>query len=261
MPEPTIRISRRFASAACSGSPATTRAANWTPEKPGTSIMNRRRRLLLALPALILTGAACGNATSAQPAPRPLTYVAIGASDSAGVGASVPDQDSWPAVLQRKLPSGSRLVNLGISGSLLHQAVDQQLPIALDSKPDLVTVWLAVNDYTARVPLEQYIADLDTVLGQLREKTSAAILVGNIPDMRSLPSAGRFDLRDVDRWNAAIDEAAHRHEVTLVDLRLTWREVADHPEYISSDGFHPSTLGYQRLADVFYASAAASLGL
>jgi acyl-CoA thioesterase-1 len=223
--------------------------------------LNRRRRLLLALPGLLLVGAACGNAATAQPAPRPLTYVAIGASDSAGVGATVPEQESWPAVLQRKLPPGSRLVNLGISGSLLHQAVDQQLPIALDSAPDLVTVWLAVNDYAAKVPLEQYTADLDTVLGQLREKTGATILVGNIPDMRSLPSAGRFDLRDVDRWNAAIDEAVRRHEVTLVDLKTTWQEVADHPEYISSDGFHPSTLGYRRLADVFYATAATSLGL
>jgi acyl-CoA thioesterase-1 len=223
--------------------------------------MNRRRRLLLALPGLVLIGAACGNASPAQPAPRPLTYVAVGASDSAGVGANVPDQESWPAVLERKLPEGSRLVNLGISGSLLHQALDQQVPIAVDSAPDLVTVWLAVNDYAAQVPLERYAADLDTLLGELRARTSAAILVGNIPDMRSLPSAGRFDLRDVDRWNAAIEETVRKHDVTLVDLRSTWREVADHPEYISSDGFHPSTLGYQRLADVFYTSAAASLCL
>ena len=221
-----------------------------------------RRRLLLGLPGLVLLGAvACRGTASSQSEPRPLTYVAIGASDSAGVGANVPDQESWPAVLQRQLPAGSRLINLGISGSLLHQALDQQLPIALDSEPDLVTVWLSVNDYAARVPLEPYIADLDTLLGQLRRQTSATVLVGNIPDMRSLPSAGRFVLRDVDRWNAAIEESARRHEVTLVDLRLTWQEVADHPEYISSDGFHPSTLGYQRLASVFYASAAGPLGL
>jgi lysophospholipase L1-like esterase len=224
--------------------------------------MNRRRRLLLALPGLLIACvAACGSAREAGPAPKPLTYVAIGASDAAGVGATVPDQESWPAVLQRKLPPGSRLINLGISGSLLHQALDQQLPIALDSTPDLVTVWLAVNDYTAHAPLEQYAADLDTLLGRLRERTGAAVLVGNIPDMRSLPSAARMDLSDVDRWNAAIEETARRNGVILVDLRSTWREVADHPEYISSDGFHPSKLGYQRLADVFYASAAPALGL
>ena len=50
-------------------------------------------------------------------------------------------------------------------------------------------------------------------------------------------------------------------QIQKVQRMEAWREVADHPEYISSDGFHPSTLGYQRLATMFYTSAAASLGL
>ena len=221
----------------------------------------RRRRLLLAVPGLVVAGAACRAASTETTDARPLTYVAIGASDSAGVGASVPEQESWPAVLHRRLPAGSQLVNLGISGSLLRQALDQQLPVALDSAPDLVTVWLAVNDYGARVPLEPYLADLGRLLGELRSKARATVLVGNVPDLSALPAAGRFDLRFVDRWNAGIEEVVRRHEATLVDLRATWQEVREHPEYISSDGFHPSTIGYQRLADVFYASAAAALGL
>ena len=95
--------------------------------------MNQRRRLLLALPGVLLAGFACrrDETGAAQPAPRPLTYVAIGASDSAGVGADVPDQESWPAVMTRKLPAGSRLVNLGVSGSLLLQAMPESLiPLA-----------------------------------------------------------------------------------------------------------------------------------
>ena len=223
--------------------------------------MPRRRRLILGLPTLILASAACQSSSAASSAARPLTYVAIGASDTVGVGASSPEHENWPAVLHRRLPPGSRLVNLGISGSLLHQALDQQLPVALDSAPDLVTVWLAVNDYAARAPLEPYLADLDTLLHELRSRTRAAVLVGNVPDLSVIPAAARFDLRFVDRWNAGIDEVVRRHEATLVDLRTTWQEVREHPEYISSDGFHPSTAGYRRLADVFYASAAPRLGL
>lgn len=221
----------------------------------------RRRRLLLAVPGLVVAGVACRVAGTETTAARPLTYVAIGASDSAGVGATAPEQESWPAVLHRRLPTGSQLLNLGISGSLLRQALDQQLPVALDSAPDLVTVWLAVNDYGARVPLEPYLADLNTMLSELRSKTRATILVGNVPDLSTIPAAGRFDLRFVDRWNAGIGEVVRRHEATLVDLRTTWQEVREHPEYISSDGFHPSTAGYRRLADVFYAAAAPRLGL
>ena len=220
-----------------------------------------RRRMLAAIPGVLLAGLACRSTTSASSSPRPLTYVAIGASDTVGVGAGVPEQESWPAVLHRRLPPGSQLVNLGISGSLLRQALDQQLPVALNSAPDLVTVWLAVNDYGARVPLEPYRADLGTLLGELRAKTRATILVGNIPDLSAIPAAGRFDLRFVDRWNTAIDDVVRQHAATLVDLRATWSEVREHPEYISSDGFHPSTTGYRRLADLFYASAAPTLGL
>jgi lysophospholipase L1-like esterase len=36
-----------------------------------------------------------------------------------------------------------------------------------------------------------------------------------------------------------------------VDLHSRWQDVAQHPEYLSADGFHPSSEGYQALADVF----------
>jgi acyl-CoA thioesterase-1 len=227
-----------------------------------------RTLLVRALILLVLAGlladllVGCTRPTqTAVAAPRPLTYVAIGASDTVGVGAASPETDSWPAVLWTRLPPGSQFVNLGVSGSLLHQALDQQLPVAIDMQPDLVTVWLTVNDYTGHVNLDQYAADLDVVLGQLRSQTSAVILLGNVPDLRALPIASRLDLRDIDRWNAVIADAATRHDVTLVDLHGTWQEVAQHPEYISSDGFHPSTSGYRRIAEMFYGAAAPKLDL
>jgi lysophospholipase L1-like esterase len=221
----------------------------------------RRRRFLAALPGVLLAGLACRPPSSDSPAARPLTYVALGASDTVGVGATSPERESWPAVLHDRLPRGSRLVNLGISGSLLRQALEQQLPVALESAPDLVTVWLAVNDYAARVPLEPYQSDLSILLGELRSKTQATILVGNIPDLGALPTASRFDLRFVDRWNTAIEAVARQHEAALVDLRAIWAELREYPEYVSSDGFHPSTAGYRRLADLFFDSAAPRLGL
>jgi acyl-CoA thioesterase-1 len=219
-----------------------------------------RRALLLGSLASFLLGCVRRD-SAADAAPKPLTYVAIGASDTVGVGAGVPETESWPAVLWRRLPPGSKLVNLGISGSLVRQARTQQVPVAVDAHPDLVTVWLSVNDYIARVPLDQYAADLDGLLAALRDGTDAPILVGNVPDLGALPIAARLDLRDVDRWNTAIAEIVARHQATLVDLRGTWREVADHPDYISADGFHPSTSGYRRLADVFYDVAAEQVGL
>jgi len=216
-------------------------------------------RIVAALCSLLVACSGSGSSSADQGAALPVTYVAVGASDSVGVGANSPETESWPSVLARKLPPGSRYVNLGVSGSLLHQALDQQLPVAVDADPDLVTVWLSVNDYIGRVRLDQYESDLDAMLGRLRAGTDAVILVGNVPDLSALPIAPRLDLRDVDRWNATIDAVSARHGATVVDLHATWQEAKDHPEYISSDGFHPSTSGYARLAEVFYAAASEQL--
>src|SRR5579864_5809258 len=214
------------------------------------------RRVLLGVlgSAAAVSVAACS--VQAQPA-RPLTYVALGASDAVGVGAANPETDGWVPRLGARLGPNTRVVNLGVSGSTLAQALQEQLGPALDAEPDIVTVWLAVNDFNAQVPLESYAADLDTLLGQL-ETTHAQVLVGNVPDLGALAAYRGIDptpLRDeVDNWNAVIADTTERHGATLVDLHSHWQDIAEHPEYLSSDGFHPSSDGYQALADVFAAA-------
>lgn len=215
--------------------------------------MGRRAWSVVGVGALVtcVLGLACSAPARAQ---KPFTYVAIGASDAVGVGAPNPEIDGWVPRLASRMGDGVRLVNLGVSGSTLSQALDEQLPPALDAQPDVVTVWLAVNDMNARVPLDTYADELDALLTQL-QSTHARVLVGNVPDIGKLAVYGGLDptllSAEVDRWNAVIADAVARHDATLVDLHSRWRELAEHPEYISADGFHPSADGYQRLSDVF----------
>lgn len=218
--------------------------------------------LLMAACAVLLAGATVACTPRAQAA-QPITYVAIGASDAVGVGAANPEQDGWVPQFGARLGPDTRVVNLGVSGSTLAQALQEQLGPALDAQPDVVTVWLAVNDLNARVPLEQYAADLDTLLGSL-ESTHARVLVGNVPDLTALAAYEGMDQNQVNdevaRWNAVIADATARHGDTLVDLYAHWQEISDHPEYLSADGFHPSTEGYQALADVFAGALRAGSG-
>ena len=201
--------------------------------------------------SVVLAAAACVPRSQAA---RPLTYVAIGASDAVGVGTPNPETEGWVPRFGAKLGSNVRIVNLGVSGSTLAQALDEQLGPALDAHPDVVTVWLAVNDLNARVPVERYAADLDLLLSQLAS-TRARVFVGNVPDLGRVAAYRGADagpLRaEVDRWNQVIAAASARHGATLVDLFSRWQEVAEHPEYLSADGFHPSAEGYQRLASIF----------
>ena len=190
------------------------------------------------------------------PAVRPpLTYVAIGASDAAGVGVENPQQDSWVAVLSRRLPQPSRLVNLGIPGVRLFEALEVEVPPALEAQPDLITIWLVVNDILGGVTLDRYRADLDRMLSQLKSGTRARIAIGNVPNapdsMQALgvPAAERPVV--AERWNAAISEAARTHGATLVDLHRRW-PVGQHPEYIGPDRLHPTVVGYRTLAETFH---------
>ena len=181
-------------------------------------------------------------------------YVAIGASDSYGVGTDDPATESWPAVLAHYLPSGTHFVNLGVPGILLHRAVEVELPVALDAHPTLVTVWLAVNDLAAGVPLPRYRHDLGVLLSTLQRATHARVLIANVPDLTLLPAFRAYPGLGlvVASWNAVIAAEARAHGAILVDVYAHWRDLALHPEYVGPDGLHPTAEGYRRLAELFW---------
>ena len=190
---------------------------------------------------------------------RPITYVALGASDAVGVGSSQPGAQGYVPLIAARLPQGSHMLNLGISGIRLHAALSEELPLALNTSPQLVTIWLVTNDFIGGVSYGNYLDDLNALLGQLHAKTRARIVMANLPDITLLPAFGRDTptektrLRQaVDQWDQGIAQVAARYEVTLVNLLQRDSELTTHPEYISRDGFHPSPQGYVRLAELFW---------
>jgi acyl-CoA thioesterase I len=248
----------------------------------GPKLRRRLGIIILGALTLALTLAGCGGSTPATghftlpstasgvtPSPTarpPVVYVAMGASDAVGVGADNPNTQGYVPIIISHLPKGSEALNYGISGILLHEALAEELPQALVANPTLVTVWLVANDFRDCTPLAQYTADLDSLLGQLQRQTHARVFVANTPDLSLLPYfrhgapgaggcvAGATTAQVhalVLAWNAAIDPIIARHGDVLVNLFTS--DLAQHPEYISAqDGFHPSTQGYARLADLFW---------
>ncbi|MFI5274514.1 MAG: SGNH/GDSL hydrolase family protein [Ktedonobacterales bacterium] len=236
------------------------------------TMRRRTHRLTLApmlafalLGSVLLAGCAGPSAGSqaATPAvashPAALTYVAIGASDAFGIGTDDPDRQAWPTDLAADLGPTVHLINLGVPGETAALAINNELPIANDTHPAVITVWLAVNDFADDVPLADYRAQLGQLLTGLRQGAPhARIVVGNIPDLTLVPQFWGDDpvvLRaQVRAWNAAIAADCAAANVTLLDLYSGWPELAQHPEYIAGDGFHPSTQGAQRLAQLFAAA-------
>lgn len=213
--------------------------------------------LLLLVACSPFPGEGVKNFTLQQAPKARLTYVAIGASDTFGYGTEDPATQSWPFDLAHKLGPDVHLVNLGIPGIDAHEALDLELPVALDTHPNLITVWLAVNDLVDKVPLKNYRDDLNTLFTRLQAADPhARIVVANVPDLTFVPrfrTTNQAILRkQVNDYNSVITDVVQSHGVLLVDLYTQWQALATHPEYISSDGFHPSAIGYAQLAEIFY---------
>jgi acyl-CoA thioesterase-1 len=229
---------------------------------------------------------ACSAAPAAQPSPTrgptaspspapssaPATatvspgikYVAVGASDTVGVGASDPAKGSWPALVAARLPTGSPpYTNLGVAGSLALQAVSQQLPGAIAQKPTLVSVWLAVNDLNATIEPASFAGSLGQIVDGLVQKTDATIFVGNVPDLRTVPVYASADktrlLAGIQAYNDAIAAIAARNpaRVKVVDL-FTGSAALVSTATVSQDGFHPSDEGYQLIAERFVSAMRAN---
>ncbi len=218
------------------------------------------KKWVILLPALTLLAAACGsgngNGSGSVLGSKAQTLVGIAASDGVGIGALRPDSDNWVARLGAHLPSGTHVVNLGISGATVAQSLEQELPVAIDARPNLAAVWLGVNDFQQGVSLTAFSSSLEKIITRLHSDARTSVFVGNLPDLRQLNAfAGRDPAAldaEVRRWNAEIARVAGAQNASVVDVYAAWTATKDRAGLVSSDGLHPTTAGYQRIADLFW---------
>ena len=90
-------------------------------------------------------------------------------------------------------------------------------------------------------------------------------MVTNIPDISSaprIPGAMRSEYQQqIIRFNERLEEIANRHGVTIFDMyTISKDELPSHPEYFSSDGFHPSDQGYELWAEQMWPTLAKVIG-
>lgn len=237
------------------------------------------RRVAAAISVFVFSLTACsGDGVTGTPVGSPVegpgrVFAAVGASETVGIGTDDPIRDAWPKVLWRSALADAAYYDLGIPGSTTGEALNDQVSQALSVEPDVVTVWLNVNDLIARVPVATYERQLGLLVRQLRRGGRTEVLVASTPELTSLPvylacrpdppadgpgCALPFPLpapevvrAAVDAYNAAIARVVKREGAILVDLGAFGDAPAAHPEYVASDGFHPSTQGAEVIARAF----------
>jgi len=186
-----------------------------------------------------------------------IVYMAVGASDVVGIGAT-PLTNGYVFRIEDALEEEDKnvhLLNIGIPGANLDAiAKAAKTTLRLGAHPDLVTIWVGANDVIDGVDPDDFEADLDDLLDRL-ENNDTFIVIADLPDLTQLP---RFreepretvTLRRIDAFNKVIHDQAEEHDAALVRLS----EEAVEERYVSdTDGFHPNDRGHRRLAELFLA--------
>jgi lysophospholipase L1-like esterase len=180
----------------------------------------------------------------------PRTFVSIG--DSFTEGLDDPGDNGYRGWADRlaegfaAVDDSVRYANLAIRGRKIGQIVEEQLPRALELKPELVSLAGGTNDVLRlRVDLDEISRLFDDAVRLLRENGSQVMLFQSVdPTPRS-----RIVSRTLPRIKALttmIEETAQRYECVLV--RLWSAPVFAHPDAWSEDRLHLSAIGHERVA-------------
>ena len=195
---------------------------------------------------------------------EPVRYIAIGDSYSIGEGAS-PDQ-SWPAVLTRHLNAEGLQVDLvanpSVTGWTSQQAIDRELPIFLQSKPNFATLQIGVNDWVQSVDettfRKRFASLVDQMLAVLSKKDR--LLIVTVPDFSVTPTGARYSRgrnisEGLTRFNEIINDEAKKRSLKVVDVFPTSKAMKNDPSLIAADGLHPSAKEYAEWEKLIFPAA------
>ena len=196
----------------------------------------------------------------------PVVYVALG--DSTGVGVGARKGGGYVARLFERIGRvrpGSRLVNLCVSGATTGDVLRAQVGRVGDARPTLVTVGIGINDLARQATPEQFARNFDELAARLRAQTAAPVVVSDLPDVSHAPAVPAFLREEARRrlqlFNEGLAGVAARHGLHLADsFEKSAAVIPAHPEFFSTDGFHPSDEGYEFWAFEMWPTVRKALG-
>ncbi|GAB3706986.1 SGNH/GDSL hydrolase family protein [Mariniluteicoccus flavus] len=180
-----------------------------------------------------------------------LRVAVIGESTAAGCGAATHD-DGFAGAFARELARReSRSVEWQVAGQhgATTRRVRHRLLDRVDREVDVAVLLIGVNDVLTRRPVEDWTEDLSAILGALASRADRVAVAG-IPPFTAFPALPRTLARYLAGRAELLDAAAR--EVCAGRAGVTWLNTAElvqeGPEFFASDGFHPSSLGYEQWA-------------
>ncbi len=243
-----------------------------------------RTALIVAVAGMVASGCA-GSATSVTPPPEarvhPYTYVAIGGSESVGYDANDPVRQAFPVLLDQKLPHQTVFYDLALPDASAEDVFAHQEATAVALRPDLVTVWVGINDLEEGVSPTEFGSELREIVAPLRAH-HAQVLLANLEPITDAPTydacagtpspssdsnhrcfvddrfaAGRLPPADVTNailtaYDAQVADVAHSDGAVLVNVNGALAQAeTEATSPFSPDDFDLSTHGHTVVTRLF----------
>lgn len=184
---------------------------------------------------------------------KPLVLAVLGDSTAAGIGAPTVATTLPVLVAERvaaDLDRPVRVIGYATSGARTDDVTRAQAPRVLDEGVDVTLVVVGANDTTHVTPWWTMDHRTAAMLRALRTRTGAPVVLGGVPEFTTVPALLQ-PLRWVTGSYAGCIRAGQRAAATRVD-GVRFVDIAaeasprflGRPESMSSDGFHPSPIGY-----------------
>lgn len=198
---------------------------------------------------------------------RPIEVVTVGDSGMAGVGVDRP-ADTLPVLIASRVAAQTgrpvHVVSHGRSGARTSDLFQQVALIP--RRPDVTVVLVGTNDVTHFTPPPRLAKVTAALLAELVE-LGAPVVMSSLPELRAMRAVPPVARAILQLEAALVRKAQERAvggfaHVQLVDVRrMVGNEFVLDPSTMSADHFHPSAVGYGRIADALAPAVAAAVVL
>ncbi len=188
-----------------------------------------------------------------------IRYLALG--DSYTIGTGLEDEaQNFPSLLARWLKDETgidvALVNLGVNGYTTTDLIREELPVARNARPELVSILIGANDIVQGSDEAGYRHRLQQIYQTINELgvPAARVLAISIPDFSPLPGAAPFGSPSnvrarVDAFNAIARTEANLAGFQYADITEISREASRGHDWLAADGLHPGPTQHRAFAD------------
>lgn len=176
-------------------------------------------------------------------------YVAIGDSCAEGLDDPYPDGSGyrgWTDLVAEQLAAADpalRYANLAVRGRRIDQILTEQVPVATELRPDLMSLFGGGNDLL-QGRWQTTANALDATVAAMTDIARTVVLF-TLPDIARLPGLGRLRPR-LNQLNDLIVATAARYGALLVDVRDD--PSCNDERLYGGDRLHLGPLGHQRVA-------------